>query len=150
MTLSVAEFKALEGQRLGVSDWFLVDQPVIDRFAEVTQDFQFIHVDEARARATPLGGTVAHGMLTLSLLPRMAEMVVPLPDGLKMGLNYGFNRVRFLNPVRSGKRVRGQFVLRSADDSQAGRLMLVLDVTVEIEGEDKPALVAEWVALNML
>ncbi|MGK2285848.1 MaoC family dehydratase [Pedomonas sp. V897] len=150
MALKVAEFKALEGQVLGVTDWFPIDQPLIDRFAEVTQDFQFIHVDEARARETPLGGTIAHGMLTLSLLPRMAETVVPLPEGLKMGFNYGFDRVRFLNPVRSGKRVRGRFALRSVDDSEADRLKLVLDVTVEIEGEEKPALVAEWLALHMV
>ncbi|MCH8685518.1 MaoC family dehydratase [Pedomonas mirosovicensis] len=133
-----------------MSDWTLVDQPLIDRFAEVTRDFQFIHVDEARAKATPLGGTIAHGMLTLSLLPGMAEGVIPPLAGGRMTINYGFNRVRFLNPVRSGKQVRGRFTLRAVDDSQAGRVMVTFDATVEIEGEDKPALVAEWVGLTIL
>lgn len=150
MALKVSEFKALEGQVLGVSDWILVDQLMIDRFAEVTQDFQFIHVTPELAKATPLGGTIAHGLLTLSLLPKMAEAVLPMPEGLRMGFNYGFNRVRFVSPVRSGRRVRGRFVMRTVDDTQPGRLMLTLDVTVEIEGEDKPALVAEWLALQMV
>lgn len=149
MAVSVDEFKALVGKELGVSDWFLVDQGRINQFAEVTRDFQFIHVDEERARATPLGGTIAHGQLTLSLVPTLAEEAMPAMAGVTMGFNYGYNRVRFLSPVRSGKRVRGRFSLKSVDDSQPGRVGFCVDATIEIEGEDKPALVAEWLCLAL-
>lgn len=150
MTLSIADFKARVGQELGVSDWILVDQDRINRFADVTEDHQFIHIDEERAKATPFGGTIAHGLLTLSLLPQFGQQAVPrLPDA-KFTINYGFNRVRFMSPVRSGKRVRGRFALQSIDDSQPGRIIAVYDVTVEIEGEDKPALKAEWVGLLII
>lgn len=149
MAVSAEEFKALEGELLGVSDWFLVDQTRINQFAEVTRDFQFIHVDEERARATPLGGTIAHGQLTLSLIPTLAEEVIPTVAGVTMGFNYGYDRVRFLSPVRSGKRVRGHFSMKSVDLSKAGRIAFSVNATIEIEGEDKPALVAEWLGLAM-
>lgn len=149
MAVSAEEFKALEGELLDVSDWFLVDQTRINQFAEVTRDFQFIHVDEERARATPLGGTIAHGQLTLSLIPTLAEEVMPAVAGVTMGFNYGYDRVRFLSPVRSGKRVRGRFSMKSVDLSKPGRIAFSVNATIEIEGEDKPALVAEWLGLAM-
>ena len=139
------EIKARVGQEIGVSPWIVVDQPAIDTFAEVTGDHQFIHVDPERAAATPFGGTVAHGFLTLSLLSQMAGHVMLVPEGTKMGVNYGFERVRFIAPVRSGKRVRGRFVLSSLEEKRPGQLQFVHQVTVEIEGEEKPALLADWI-----
>src|SRR5688500_15772947 len=108
---SLDEIRSKVGQEIGASEWILVDQPRIDSFAEVTEDHQFIHVDPAAAAKTPFGGTIAHGFLSLSLLSRMAADVFLIPEGVKMGVNYGFERVRFLSPVRSGKRVRGRFTL---------------------------------------
>ena len=141
------EIKARVGQEIGVSPWIVVDQPAIDTFAEVTGDHQFIHVDPERAAATPFGGTVAHGFLTLSLLSQMAGHVMLVPEGTKMGVNYGFERVRFIAPVRSGKRVRGRFVLSSLEEKRPGQLQFVHQVTVEIEGEEKPALTADWLGM---
>jgi len=139
------DIQSLIGQELGTSSWVLVDQDLIDRFAEVTNDHQFIHVDPELAKLSPFGGTVAHGLLTLSLLPSMAYEVIPKPEGVKMAANYGYNKVRFVAPVRSGKRVRATFVLRDYAQVKPGRWQQVTDVTVEIEGEDKPALTAEWI-----
>ena len=144
---SIEEIKARIGAETGLSDWILVDQPRIDAFAEVTEDRQFIHVDPAAAARTPFGGTVAHGFLTLSLLSRFAEEAMLVPEGVRMGVNYGFERVRFLAPVRSGKRVRGRFTLASLEEKRPGQWQFVHNVTVEIEGEDKPALVADWIGL---
>jgi acyl dehydratase len=131
-----------------VSDWVEVSQAMIDTFADATGDHQFIHVDPTRAAATPFGGTIAHGFLTLSLMPLLASKV---PDrveieGAKMGVNYGGNRVRFLTPVRSGKRVRGRFTLLSFEEKRPGQWQQVNEFTVEIEGEDKPAMIAEWIS----
>jgi acyl dehydratase len=139
------EIKARVGQEIGLSPWISIDQPAIDTFADVTGDHQFIHVDPERAAGTPFGGTVAHGFLTLSLLSQMAGHVMLVPEGTKMGVNYGFERVRFIAPVRSGKRVRGRFVLSSFEEKRPGQLQFVHQVTVEIEGEDKPALLADWI-----
>jgi acyl dehydratase len=144
---SIEEIRTRIGEEIGVSDWILVDQQAIDTFAEVTGDHQFIHVDPEAAARTPFGGTVAHGFLTLSLLSQMAGSLMLRPDGMKMAVNYGFERVRFLAPVRAGKRVRGRFRLVSAEEKQPGQLHFVHNVTVEIEGEDKPALVADWIGL---
>jgi acyl dehydratase len=141
------EIRARLGEEVGVSDWLLVDQARIDAFAEVTEDHQFIHVDPAAAAATPFGGTVAHGFLTLSLLSRMAADAMVRPETMKMGVNYGFERVRFMAPVRSGKRVRGRFVLTAFDEKRPGQFQFVHKVTVEIEGEEKPALVADWIGM---
>jgi acyl dehydratase len=134
------------GTEIGVSSWIDVDQARIDAFAEATEDRQFIHVHPAAAAQTPFGGTVAHGFLTLSLLSRMAAETMLLPEGLKMAVNYGFDRVRFLAPVKSAKRVRGRFTLDSVEERAPGLLMRHT-VTVEIEGEEKPALTAEWLSL---
>jgi acyl dehydratase len=144
---SLDEIAAKVGTELGASDWLIVDQAAIDAFADVTQDHQFIHTDPEAAAMTPFGGTVAHGFLTLSLLSRMAADVMLVPDSLKMAVNYGFERVRFIAPVRSGKRVRGRFVLASAQEKRPGQWQFVHQVTVEIEGEEKPALTADWIGM---
>ena len=144
---SLDEIRAKIGQEVGVSGWLTVDQARIDAFADATEDHQFIHVDPAAAAAAGFGGTIAHGFLSLSLLSRMAAEAMLLPDSLKMALNYGFDRIRFLAPVKSGKRVRGRFVLDSAEEKAPGQILLRHTVTVEIEGEDKPALTAVWLGL---
>ncbi|WP_169742563.1 MULTISPECIES: MaoC family dehydratase [Sphingomonas] len=131
-----------------VSDWVEVSQAMIDRFAEATGDRQFIHVDPVAAAATPFGGTIAHGFLTLSLMPLLAASVPDAPQlaGVKMGVNYGGNKVRFLTPVRSGSRVRGRFRLLAFDEKRPGQYQQTTEFTVEIEGADKPALIAEWIS----
>ena len=146
-TASIEEIKGRIGSEVGVSDWILIDQPRILAFAEVTDDHQFIHVDPAAAAMTPFGGTIAHGFLTLSLLSRMAADAMLRPDNIKMGVNYGFEKIRFLAPVRSGSRVRGRFRLQRFEEKRPGQYQFVHEVTVEIEGEDKPALIAEWIGM---
>ena len=144
---SLEDIRGRVGEEVGVSDWITVDQGRIDAFADATEDRQFIHVDPQAAAQTPFGGTVAHGFLTLSLLSRMAADAMLVPDTLKMGVNYGLERVRFLGPVRAGKRVRGRFTLESVDERAPGQILLRHAVTVEIEDEDKPALSAVWLTL---
>ena len=144
---SLEGIRALVEQEVGVSNWFTMDQQRIDAFADATEDRQFIHVDAQAAAQTPFGGTIAHGFLTLSMLSRMAAEATLLPETLKMAVNYGFDRVRFLAPVRSGKRIRGRFVLDSVEEKAPGQLLMRHSVTVEIEGEDKPALTAQWLGL---
>ena len=144
---SIEDIKWRVGREVGVSDWILIDQARIDAFAEITEDPQFIHVDPEAAAKTPFGGTIAHGFLTLSLLSRMAADAMLRPDSIRMGVNYGFEKVRFLAPVRSGKRVRGRFRLDRFEEKRPGQWQFVHTVTVEIEGEEKPALVADWIGL---
>jgi acyl dehydratase len=144
---SLEEIQSKVGTEIGVSDWILVDQDRIDRFADVTEDRQFIHVDAEAAAKTIFRGTVAHGFLSLSLLSRMGEDAFLQPPAVRMGVNYGFDRVRFIAPVKSGKRVRGRFVLKSAHEKKPRQWEFRHDVTVEIEGEDKPALTAEWIGV---
>src|SRR3954468_12598520 len=144
---SIEDIQSRVGSEIGVSDWILVDQARIDAFAQVTEDHQFIHVDPEAAAQTPFGGTIAHGFLTLSLLSRMAADAMLRPEGIKMGVNYGFEKIRFLAPVPSGKRVRGRFRLDRFEEKRPGQYQFVHEVTVEIEGEDKPALVAEWIGM---
>lgn len=130
------------------SDWLTLDQAMIDAFADVTRDHQFIHVDAERARReTPFGGTIAHGFLTLSLLSGLAEQCFPRIEGSIEMLNYGLDRLRFLNPVPSGSRVRAHFTLKSCELKAEGRLLIRYAVQVEIEGQERPALVADWLAL---
>jgi acyl dehydratase len=148
--LTLAEYKAKAGQELGVSAWVEVTQDKINAFADVTGDHQFIHIDVEKAKQTPFGGTIAHGLLTLSLLPAFAYEVLPGIEGTKMGVNYGYNKIRFLSPVKSGKRVRGRFTLKEVSAPKPGQVMSITDVAVEIEGEDKPALLAEWVTLALV
>jgi acyl dehydratase len=142
---TIEEIQNRVGSEIGVSDWILVDQARIDTFADVTEDHQFIHVDPERAKQTPFRGTVAHGFLTLSLLSRMADGVMLHPESLRMAVNYGFEKVRFMAPVRSGKRVRGRFRMLSADEKRASQWQITYEVTVEIEDEEKPALIADWI-----
>jgi acyl dehydratase len=144
-TVPLDEIRSRIGQEIGVSEWITVDQARIDAFADATEDHQFIHVDPEAAAKTPFGGTVAHGFLSLSLLSRMAYDVMLVPDTLKMGVNYGFDRVRFLAPVRAGRQVRGRFTLASFEEKRPGQYQFAHDVTVEIKGESKPALTATWI-----
>ena len=147
---SLADIRARVGEEIGVSDWISIDQARIDSFADTTEDRQFIHVDPAAAAQTPFGGTIAHGFLTLSLLSRMGAEAMLIPEDLKMAVNYGLDRVRFLAPVRSGKRVRGRFTLDSVEDKAPGQVLMHHTVTVEIEGETKPAMTAIWLGLLVL
>jgi len=144
------DIRARIGGEVGVSSWLTVDQARIHAFAEATEDRQFIHTDPEAAAATPFGGTIAHGFLTLSLLSRMAAEAMLIPDSIKMAVNYGLEEVRFLAPVRSGKRVRGRFTLDSVDEKGPGRVLMRHRVSVEIEGEDKPALTALWLGLMII
>ena len=143
----LTEIRDRIGQEVGVSSWLTVDQSRIDQFADATEDRQFIHVDPAAAERTPFGGTIAHGFLSLSMLSRMAAEAMLVPDGIRMAVNYGLDRVRFLAPVRSGKRIRGRFRLDSIEEKAPGQYLLRHTVTVEIEGQGKPALTAEWLGL---
>lgn len=134
----------------GVSDWVLIDQARIDRFADVTEDWQFIHIDPEKAKATPFGGTIAHGFLTLSMLSRLASGCVLALEGVAMGVNYGCDRIRFIQPVPSGARIRGRFTLMEASEKAPGQYMFKYHVAVEIEGQEKAALVAEWLSMQFV
>jgi acyl dehydratase len=140
------QLKALLGTEVAVSDWILVSQERINLFADATGDHQWIHIDIERAKTSPFGGTIAHGYLTLSLVPEMFASAIHMPHA-KMGVNYGCNKVRFMNPVRAGSRVRGRFTLTGIEDipAQPGMtgVQTVFTTTVEVEGQDKPACVAE-------
>lgn len=144
---SLEEIHARIGEEIGISSWLTVDQARIDAFADATEDRQFIHTDPEAAAQTAFGGTIAHGFLSLSLLSRMGTEVMLFPPGLKMAVNYGLDRVRFLAPVKSGARVRGRFTLDSVEEKAAGQILMRHIVTVEIEGEEKPALTAVWLGL---
>jgi acyl dehydratase len=138
----IEELKTLTGQEIGISDWINVTQEMIDRFADVTGDHQWIHVDPERAkRETPFGSTIAHGFLTVSLLPQLSQQTLVVQGDFKMRINYGFNRLRFVSPVRSGSRIRARFTAQKVTDNEVTWL-----VTVEVEGQDKPAVVAEWLS----
>ena len=144
---SLDEIRAKVGHPIGVSDWIEVGQDRISAFADATDDHQFIHVDPAAAAAAGFGGTIAHGFLSLSLLSRMAADAMLIPDTTRMAVNYGLDRVRFLAPVKAGKRVRGHFTLEGAEEKAPGQILLKHQVSVEIEGEEKPALTAQWLGL---
>lgn len=145
---AVAKAQAQLGTEVGVSNWITVDQPMIDSFAEVTHDTQWIHVDPKRAAAeTPFGGTIAHGFLTLSLASRFAYDCFPMLPGQVMGINYGFNKLRFLSPVKAGSKVRGRFVLAAVTKRSDTDLLRENTLTVEIDGQETPALVAQWLGL---
>lgn len=143
------EMIASQGREIGTSAWFTVDQARIDAFAEVTEDRQFIHIDPVRAADTIFGGTVAHGMLTLSMMSGMAYGALPAMEGQSASVNYGFEKVRFITPVRSGARIRGRFVLADATVRGGEKLMTRFDVVVEIEDEDRLALTADWLILYL-
>ena len=146
--ITLQAYQAMVGKEIGVSSWHLIDQPRIDTYADVIEDHQFIHGDPERAKKeTAFGTTIAHGFLTMSLMSIMSYEVMPVIAGTTMGVNYGFDKLRFISPVRSGKRVRGRFVLAEAKLRKPNELQSRTNVTVEIEGEDKPALVADWLGL---
>ena len=140
---SIRELASRVGQEVGVSPWVAVDQARIDTFAKAIDDFQWIHVDPERAKGSPFGGTIAHGFLTLSLLSHLSERTFSFSDR-RMGVNYGLNRVRFTSPVPAGARVRARFTLAKFEPIEGNGVQVTWNVTVEIEGKDKPALVAEW------
>lgn len=142
-----ARLTALLGQQIGLSDWMAMDQSRIDGFAKVTEDEQYIHVDPVRAAQSPFGGPIAHGFLTLSMLSAMATSAVPFLGRAKMAINYGFEKVRFLEPVPSGKRIRGAFGLHDIREHSADRWLLSIDASVQIESIVKPALAATWLVL---
>ena len=145
-----SEAMAMVGTKLPPGEWVTVDQDRINVFADCTEDHQFIHIDEAAAAQTPFGGTIAHGFLTLSLLTKMSEGSGIALKGIVMGLNYGCDKVRFLNPVRAGKRVRAHSEIMSVDQKDANCFLIKSAVTVEIEGEDTPAVYAEWLSMQII
>jgi acyl dehydratase len=149
--VSLDSLKRRIGEEIGVSLWRTVDQGLIDRFAAATDDHQYIHVDPVRAAAeAPFGGTIAHGFLTLSLLSVMGQEALPPIEGRAMGINYGFDRIRFLSPVPAGRRLRARFVLTDLSMRTPREAMLCYRVTVELEGSEKPALLADWITLTVL
>ncbi len=142
--LPLARMREFVGREVGVSDWLAVGQDRIDAFADLCGDHQFIHVDPGRAAQTPMGGTVAHGFLTLSLLSYLAAGVRPRIEGTVRAINYGFDRLRFVAPVPAGARIRARFTLATLDEPRPGEVALVWDVTVEVDGQERPALIARW------
>ena len=144
-SIALADFLKLEGQKVGTSRWFEIDQSRIDTFADVTEDHQFIHVDEKAAEKTPFGTTIAHGFLTLSMLSAMIYDGVPNIEGAAMGVNYGFNKIRFISPVKSGARVRAHFTLNTVRHPKPTEVTNIWGVSIEIEGQERPALIAEWI-----
>jgi len=143
----VAELSQYVGKELGRSEWLKIDQTRINLFAEATGDFQFIHVDPEKAAKTPFGSTIAHGFLTLSLIPKLMENILVLPEGLKMVVNYGLDSVRFIQPVKVDSRVRLAVNLTEVTEKKPGQWLLKATATLEIEGEDKPAYIAEPLSL---
>ncbi len=146
--VAVSEMVNQIGHKFEPGNWMTLDQDRINSFADCTEDHQFIHVDEEAAAQTPFGGTIAHGLLTLSSLVKLCEDSSLYPENIVMGINYGFNKVRFLAPVRAGKRVRAHVEIQNVEPKDEKRYVVTLAITVEIENEEKPALVAEW--MNMM
>lgn len=143
----VAELPEWKGKALPASSWFKITQKRVNQFADATNDHQFIHVNRLKAKFTPFRGTVAHGFLSLSLLSHLNEEHIIVPEGTKMSVNYGANKLRFIAPVRVGKRIRSHQTIKDVTEKKPGQWLLTIDVSVEIEDEDKPALVAEMLAL---
>ena len=143
----VAELSQYVGKELGRSEWLKIDQERINLFAEATGDFQFIHVDPAKAAKTPFGSTIAHGFLTLSLIPKLMEDILVLPEGLKMVVNYGLDSVRFIQPVKVDSQVRLKVELTEVTEKKPGQWLLKATATLEIQGEEKPAYIAEPLSL---
>ena len=142
--------KDVVGREVGLSDWVTITQDMVNQFAALTRDPVEIHTNVELAKTTPFGGTIAHGLLTLSMIGGFCTAAPVLMDGITTGLNYGFDKVRFIAPVKTGSRLRGRFVLRSMDEKSPGRWVSVMDVTIEIEGEERPAAVAEWLGMQIV
>jgi acyl dehydratase len=149
-TFTRQELEGRVGQELGTSDWFLIDQARVNEFADVTLDHQFVHVDVEKAKKTPFRGTIAHGFLTMSLLVHLVLPFIPELTNRKLVVNYGFDKVRFAAPVKVGKRIRAVSKLGDISEKKAGNVIMRIDVQVEIEGESKPALIAEWLSLHVV
>ena len=150
-TISLDELKAKVDSEPRYSRWYEIDQSRIDKFADVTEDWQFIHVDAERAaKETPFGGTIAHGFLSLSMLSAMSYETEAKLVGIAMGINYGFNKIRFTNPVKAGQKVRGKFTTLKVDEKSPTNILTITKIEVEIEGEKRPALIAEWLGLTIL
>ena len=149
--INASQLQDYVGKEVGLTDWIEVDQERINQFADATGDHQYIHLDAERAAQTPFGTTIAHGFLTLSLLSMLSGMGGGLKlENTVLGINYGLDKVRFLNPVKSGAKIRARFVLASAEEKKPGNYLLKHNVTVEIDGEDKPALIAEWLGMTVV
>ena len=146
----VEKLKTMIGQDNGTSDWILIDQKRVNLFADATDDHQWIHVDVEQAKKGPFGGTIAHGFLVLSLTPLFSSSGKYLPEGMKIVLNYGLNKVRFINPVPVGSRVRSKMIISGVEEKDGGRLLVTTTHTIEIEGQEKPACIAETLAMFML
>lgn len=149
-TISKEEFLTSAGQEYGPGEWMKIDQDRINKFAEATGDFQFIHVDPEAAAKTPFGSTIAHGFLSLSLLALLAPQITPKPDNVQMGVNYGMNKLRFLNPVKVNQEVRVRSKVLDVTEKRPGQVLVTNEVTLEIKGEKAPALVAEWLGMTFL
>jgi acyl dehydratase len=149
VSLTTESAPGLMGSELGVSDWFLIDQSRINAFADATLDHQFIHVDPEQAKLTPFGGTIAHGFLTLSLLPYLVTGLGIGMEGAVMGLNYGFDKIRFLAPVKVGSRVRARARLAGFQEKAPKQFLITQEITIEIENDARPALVAQWLTMVM-
>ncbi|MCF7981705.1 MAG: MaoC family dehydratase [Pseudomonadales bacterium] len=149
MKIKKEQLNEYVGQEIAVTDWLTIDQNMINQFAELTLDRQFIHIDPVRAKNTPFGGTIAHGLLTLSLVAYFVEKSEFNVEGFLVRVNYGFDKVRFLSPVPSGSRLRSRIKLLSAEEKRPGQLMLHIEVTGEVEGSSRPAMVAEYLELRL-
>jgi acyl dehydratase len=151
MSSELEHFIETEQGKSYLSDWLLVDQELIDRFADTTRDWMFLHVDTVKAAETEFGGTIAHGFLLLSLLaPLRSETSRPRVPGMRTGLNYGFDKIRFISPVRSGSRIRAHFTVAELRRDGPGQVREAMDVTVELEGVGRPAVVARWLTMYLL
>lgn len=150
LTIDTDQLADYTGKEVGVSEWLEVDQERINQFAEATGDHQYIHVDPERAAQTPFGTTIAHGFLTMSLMVLMGYEGSTKLNNAVMGINYGFDKLRFINPVKVDSRIRGRFKLLSAEEKKPKHYLLKHEVTVEIEGEEKPALIAEWLGMTVV
>ncbi|WP_295801921.1 MaoC family dehydratase [uncultured Microbulbifer sp.] len=148
--IAVKDYASFIGRKTEATDWLKIGQERVNAFADCTLDHQFIHVDPEAAKQTPFGSTIAHGFLTLSLLSHFAEQLKIAMDGVRMGVNYGLDKVRFINPVKVGQRVRARGKILDIVEKSPGQFQLKLEITVEIEGEDKPALIAEWLVLQFV
>lgn len=143
----VSELTSYIGKDLGHSEWMTIDQERVNQFADCTEDHQFIHIDEEKAKQTPFGGTIAHGFLSLSLLPKLSAGLLIRPEGLKMAVNYGMDSLRFIQPVRVGSRVRLQSTVMDVTEKKPGQWLIKARSTLEIEGSYKPAFIAEALSL---
>lgn len=150
-SISVDQLPSMVGKEIGVSEWYQITQDAVNKFADITLDHQFIHIDEEKASETPFGGTIAHGFFTLSMLSHFAETGAGLVlDGAKMGVNYGCDKMRFIHPVRVGKRIRARSSLKDYEEKGNGQYLMHNEMTIEIEGVDKPALVAVWLTMQIV